>query len=157
MKGSLKQHLSTAAVFGISIALLVGFGALINLYQNTYLLDGGEAFHKGYGHILKENLETGLVFILLVNSIPPILLTFLFFLLLEREVQIIAFKILRVVVLLFLIILMMYLASNLNEGIPLAIDGNQRLLELSLTWVLRFMGFFLGYQLTKSSFLTRRN
>ncbi|WP_210463606.1 hypothetical protein [Rufibacter roseolus] len=125
MKGFLKPHLKTAVAFGIPIAVLAGFWVLMNLYLNAYFLHGGEAFMKGYGHLLREDFDKGLIYILLVNSIPPVLLTFLFFLLLEREVQIIAFKLLRILALFLLFLWLVYLTSKLNEGISFAFTGNK--------------------------------
>ena len=136
--------------FVVALAILIGFGIVMTEYLKSNFSYQGDAFVKGYGRILEENLSKGLTFVILVNFIPTALLTFLFFLLLEKEVQRIAFKILRIGALIVLLLVLTYLGMKYAEGINSGIEGNERLIEIALTWFLRVAGFFLGYKLIKT-------
>lgn len=141
--------------FVIASAILIGFGIVMADFLKTNFSYQGEAFMKGYGRILKEDLSKGLIFVILVNFIPTALLAFLFFLLLEKEVQRIAFKILRIGAIMLLLLVLAYIGMKYTEGITLGIEGNERLIEIALTWILRVAGFFLGYKLIKSIIVER--
>lgn len=76
-------QLSKAISFGIVAGVLVGFLFLIDAGLEAGFAYGGEAFLKGYGHLLQEHWGKGLLFVSLINFVPALLLTYLFFLFLD--------------------------------------------------------------------------
>lgn len=138
------------ASFVVAVAILIGFWLIMERFLTTNFAYQGEAFMKGYGHILREDINKGLSLVVLVNLVPSALLTFMFFLLLDKEVQRIAFKILRVCVFVILVLILVYLGMKVSEGMAFVLQGNERVIEIILTWPLRVAGFFLGYKLVKT-------
>ncbi|WP_207435444.1 hypothetical protein [Sabulibacter ruber] len=135
--------------FGIATAVLTGFCFFLSYFLKTNFSYQGEAAMKGYGHLLEENFPKGLFVVISGNLVLSTLITHQFFLLLEREVQVIAYKLLRVAALLILALLLAYLGVKIQEGLSAPLLHHTRLIDLTLTWVLRILGFFQGYWLTK--------
>ncbi|WP_192820948.1 hypothetical protein [Rufibacter sp. LB8] len=135
--------------FGVVTLILVGLVLLLSNFLKSNFDYQGEAFYKGHGHIIRENPTKGLAFIIGANFAPPILATYLFFQLFEKYVKELAYKILRVLILLITFIVLIYGFVKSAETTDFHLIDNARTVEIVLTWTLRTAGFFIGYQLTK--------
>jgi hypothetical protein len=94
-------------------------------------------------------MAAGLLYISLMSFVPPVILTFCFFRLLDKEVQEVAYKIIKFTAFLIVAIIALYLTNktiNLLSGETTEIE---RIIEIGVTWLLRITGFFLGYGLLK--------
>lgn len=144
-----KQNSFKAIFFGIALTILLGFCLYLSNFLESNFAYQGESFFKGYGHILIEKPKQGLIFVIAVNLISPISIFYLFFLLLEKEVQVITYKILRIVAFLILTLTVSFVGIKLGDITNYMLTGNERLVEIIFTWPLRVLGFLLGYQLIK--------
>ena len=107
----------------------------------------GEAFYKGEGHLLRENLAKGILFIVLRNLFCCAFLALLAFLLVpNKRTLYLTFGILLVAIFIFLLLYTVYEWTNIVDP---NFDRKERILEIELTWLSRGLGFILSYQVSK--------
>ena len=133
--------------FGIVTGVLIGFLFLMDAGLEAGFAYQGEAFLKGYGHLLREHLGKGLLFVSLINFIPALLLTYLFFLLLHPPDQRAAFRVAKPAALLMLLLTAGYVGIKTVDIFGDGYHQVYRVVEIGVTWLLRVSGIFLGYAL----------
>ena len=133
--------------FGIVSGVLIGFLLLMDAGLKAGFAYGGEAFLKGYGHLLRENWGKGLLYVSLINFIPALLLTYLFFLLLHPPDQRAAFRVVKPAALLVLLLTAGYVGIKTVDIFHDGYHQVYRVVEIGITWLLRVGGVFLGYAL----------
>src|SRR5690606_1509372 len=119
-------------------------------YLESNFAHQGESYFKGYGHLLREDMAKGLFYVSLMSFVPVLMLSFFFFQLLEKESQLIAYKIMRILALLVLALTLLYAFDKISEFRIGDTRQDARVIEISTTWILRVAGFFCGYSLLKT-------
>jgi hypothetical protein len=135
--------------FGILTIFLIGFFLLMDAYLESNFSYHGEAFLKGYGHLLRENWSKGLFFVSLINFIPALLLSYLFFLFQGEKDRRISFKIVRITAIVVFVITTIYVGEKTIDIVYHQYDRVDRVVEIGITWWLRVAGLLLGYALVK--------
>ena len=114
------------------------FYMLSNWILENFISHGGEAFYKGRGHLLREDLELGLLIFFTRYFMPPFLI-FLAVVLISTYYSgkglLVIFAIWSFLLCLISIYLFYYLVDIWEEDL----EGWQRVLEISLLWFLPWL------------------
>lgn len=130
----------------IGIILTIYF---TNLYLSLYFYANGEAFSKGFGHLLRENLLKGIFYISTLNLFLTIFITILFLNFFNQNYTTVASKILLYIALTILILLFTYLFFERNNIADGYID-KERIIEIILMWLCRVIGVLTGCFIIKN-------
>jgi hypothetical protein len=136
------------------VILLYIIGTILTYYiTEKYLRNNfaynGEEYWKGAGHILRENLSKGLFFIICRQLIPATFIFGLVFALTDKTARKVIFRITNVFALIILSIVFFYILYKVIEIYNEKNDQLYRIIENALTWLLKVVGFYFGYILTK--------
>lgn len=140
------------------LAFLGGVVVLIHTYYLTeaYLeavfAYGGEAYRKGPGHLLREDFWSALLFITTRHLLASTILSFLWFILFSPESRRQLFRALSFIALAIVIIVLAYALYQFVKVYSEGYDRKDRVIEITLTWLLRTTGFYAGYRLTNAVF-----
>ncbi|MEZ4849754.1 MAG: hypothetical protein R3B93_14300 [Bacteroidia bacterium] len=122
---------------------------LTEVFLETNFSFQGEAYYKGKGHLLKENLWKGIGFIIPRHFLPFAIIFYLIFYFLEGEKRIKAFLFMRNIWISIMATILIYVGVKVYDVISWGYTGKMRILEIFLTWVCRTGGFFFAYWLIK--------
>ena len=124
---------------------------LSELFLEANFFEQGEAYYKGEGHLLRENLWKGIGFIIPRHFLPFAIIFYLIFYFLEGEKRIKAFLFMRNIWISVMATILIYVGVKIYDVIRWGYDGEMRILEIFLTWVCRTGGFFWSYWLAKQT------
>lgn len=133
--------------FGCFICIILTF-ILTNQYLSINFYANGEAFSKGYGHLLQENLSKGIFYVSMLNLILTVFLTIIFLNFFNRNNISVALKILLIIMVIIIILFFSYIFFEWNNIINGYI-AKERIIEISLMWISRLIGIFTGYFIAK--------
>jgi hypothetical protein len=102
----------------------------MDAYLKSNFSYNGEAFLKGYGHLLRENWPKGLFFISLINFIPALLLSYLFFLFQSKKDRRTSFKIVRIIAFIVLVLTTIYVGEKTVDIVYYQYDRVDRVVEI---------------------------
>lgn len=130
---------------------------LVNQMTDSYLRinfsNNGEAYWKGAGHLLNENLPKGLFFIISRQFLPPFFLFVILFSMIVNDIaRKILFKYINVLAIVILILTSIFILYKTVETYPSVNDQLYKIIEMSLNWYLKVFGFYIGYLITRIVF-----
>ncbi len=114
---------------------------MANWLLDNQFLDHGEQYYKSKGGILIENLPLGIVVIVSHQLFFFLLIFFILFASLNKEIRRIAYRICVVLILLFSAPFLLNYGAKLFQ-IP---EQFERSLEITITWSCRIIGILLAY------------
>jgi len=128
--------------------LFTGFIAAIFLteqYLESNFLNNGEAYMKGAGHLPSENFSKALLFLIARHLLISTILSLFFFISFGMEKRRQLFKWLTYSGLAVFTILALYSVYQINNIIANGYDGTNRIIEITVIWLCRLLGLFIGY------------
>lgn len=122
-------------------------------YLRINFSNNGEAYWKGAGHLLNENLPKGLFFIISRQFLPPFFLFVILFSMIVNDIaRKILFKYINVLAIVILILTSIFILYKTVETYPSLNDQLYKIIEMSLYWYLKVFGFYIGYLITRIIF-----
>lgn len=137
-------------VIGICILLLIICFA--NLYLKANFEYQGEAYYKGRGYLLKEDFWNTIFFLIMQQFMISASVFYLFFTILNKLTRKWFFRIFIILWCIIIGTILIYLSFKTYDLIFSDFSNKERLIEIMLIWVLRVLGFFLGYYLVDKNF-----
>ena len=139
--------------FRILFVILFLFGTITCFYYSGWILHNkfhynGEAFHKGYGHILRETMTLG-IRLLIFRYFLAFMFFFLFILQLTESEQ---FKIVKRILWIWTGLMLLFsagVAYKIHDIVVHEWDGTERTLEISLSWYLPWLSAITAFQITR--------
>lgn len=128
-------------VFLGPIAVIATF-QLSQLFLETNFHDYGEAYYKGEGHLLDENLWKGIFFVVIRQLPLSIILFYISFGVTPECIMPTAFKVLSAI---WMGLILLFAGVKVYGIITWGYNDSGRTIEITLTWLLRYAGFALGY------------
>ena len=146
---SIKGLNSTISILTLIVGLVLTY-YFSNLYLENNFPYAGEAYMKGAGHLLSEDFTKAIIFLLSRHLVASAFLFSLVFLLSIPVHRVTLFRIFNSVALTALSIIIIYTVYKLfdisSNGYY---DQLNRVIEISLTWILRIAGMYIANFLTK--------
>jgi hypothetical protein len=124
---------------------------LTNLFLKSNFYENGEAYMKGFGHLLEENRSKGIFFVTTQNLFVSIFLSVFLFSLVSLSDRNLAYKILSLIGATIILATLAYTIYQLYNVWYNGYDRLDRIIEIAITWSSRVLGFFIGYWVTKQN------
>jgi uncharacterized membrane protein len=105
---------------------------------------------KGAGHLLQENFWKAILFLTIRHLLVSTSCFFLFFGFVGKEGRKYCYKILSYVAIATIVLALGYTFYQVSNTMNEDYDRADRLVEIALTWLLRVIGFFIGYKLANA-------
>ena len=129
----------------ISILGLVISYILTEHYLEHNFAYSGESYRKGLGHILNENIAKGSFFIFIRELLASLFFSAIFYFLIQNKIKTVFKKVLTPIWILILLVVTIYVGIEIYDIYTSNYVRNDRIIEISLTWYSRALGFFLSY------------
>ena len=139
------------AFLGGVVALVYSY-YLTEVYLEAVFAYGGEAYRKGPGHLLREDFWSALLFITTRHLLAGTILSFLWFSVFAPESRSQLFRGFSFIALTIVIIVTAYTVYQFAKIYSGGYDRKDRVIEISLTWLLRVAGFYAGYRIANAVF-----
>ena len=136
--------LSLLCLVGILLTLY-----LTNLFLKSNFYENGEAYMKGFGHLLEENRVKGIFFITIRNLFVSIFLSLLFIHLISPNNLKFGYTILLIIMSTIFLATLLYTGYQIYNALNNGYSRSDRILEIAITWVSRGSGLFIGYWLAR--------
>lgn len=143
------MEILNSKTFKILICLL---GLTISYYLSELYLSSnfeyfGESYRKGLGHLLWENFTKGFFFVFTKELLLSFFLSSIIYFSIGNEIHSISKKIILPIWILILIPITIYIGIKVYDVYSWGYDGKNRIIEISLTWYTRALGFYISYLL----------
>lgn len=142
--------------------IIVSILGLIIAYNLTeiYLIRNfeysGESYRKGFGHILSENFEKGSFFIFTRELLTSFFFSSIIYFLSQKNIRIIFKKIIVPIWIVILIVVTVFVGMKIYDVYIWNYDRKDRIIEISLTWYTRALGFLISYLIITKYMLSEK-
>ena len=124
---------------------------LTNLFLKSNFNENGEAYMKGFGHLLEEDRSKGIFFVTIQNLFVSIFLSIFIFSFVSSNERKFAQKILFLIGSTIILIILLYTNYQLYNVWKNGYDRMDRIMEIAITWTSRVLGLYIGLWLTKQN------
>jgi hypothetical protein len=138
-----------ALIFLLCLTGIISTFYLTNLFLRSNFYENGEAYMKGFGHLLEENRSKGIFFLTTRNLFVCMFLSILFFNLTSPNDRKPALKILFTIGAAIILATLLYTAYQLYNVWNNGYDRLDRIIEIAVTYISSVLGLLIGYWLTK--------
>ena len=137
--------------FALWIAAFVAVLYISHLYLIGNFSYSGESYYKGSGHLLKEDMSKGILFLSLRHLFTSIIVAYLIFLSIGKKTREKTIRIVTIVWLVILLLPMIYLGIKIYDVQFNNYDRIDRIIQIGTIWIFRTIGLILGYLLVKKN------